>query len=129
MVLALRAFRHHLLGGGAPRPAGCLSDFDLRTDNQAITWLKTKRHLNKMYVPWLDEIEDFRFDVTHLPGSRNPTDPLSRRGFEDGDGPAQSTGDPDPENRRVAAVAFAGVQEGDEIPSPRPSGGRKPPMY
>jgi hypothetical protein len=29
-----------------------------------------------MYVPWLDEIEDFRFDVTskvtHLPGARNP---------------------------------------------------------
>ncbi len=48
-----------------------------------------------MYVRWLDEIEDFRFDVTHLPGSRNPRDPLSesRRGFADGDGPAASTGD------------------------------------
>ena len=34
-----------------------------------------------MYVRRLDEIEDFRFDVTHLPGSRNPSDPLSRRGF------------------------------------------------
>ena len=66
-------------------------DFDLRTDNQAITWLKTNRHLNKMYVRWLDEIEDFRFDVTHLPGARNPTDPLSLR-----DGPAASTGVPDP---------------------------------
>jgi hypothetical protein len=31
--------------------------------------------------------------VTHLPGTRNPTDPLSRRGFADGDGPAASTGD------------------------------------
>ena len=69
VVHALRAFRHYLLGGGAPRPAGCWSDFDLRTDNQAITWLKTNRHLNKMYVRWLDEIEDFRFDVTHLPGA------------------------------------------------------------
>jgi hypothetical protein len=96
----LRAFRHYLLGGGAPRPAGCLSDFDLRTDNQAITRLKTNRHLNKMYVRWLDEIEDFRFDVTHLPGSRNPTDPLSRCGFEDSDGPAQSTGVPDPESQQ-----------------------------
>jgi len=93
VVHALRAFRHYLLGGGAPRPGGCWSDFDLRTDNQAITWLKTNRHLNKMYVRWLDEIEDFRFDVTHLPGSRNPSDPLSRRGFPDGDGPASSTGD------------------------------------
>ncbi len=98
VVHALRAFRHYLLGGGAPRPAGCWSDFDLRTDNQAITWLKTNRHLNKMCVRWLDEIEDFRVDVTHLPGARNPTDPLSRRGFADGDGPAASTGDADAES-------------------------------
>jgi hypothetical protein len=48
-----------------------------------------------MYVRRLDETEDFRFDVTHLPGSRNPTDPLSRRGFEDCYGSAPSTGDPD----------------------------------
>ena len=46
------------------------------------------------------QIEDFRFDVTHLPGARNPTDPLSRRGFADGDGPAASTGDPDPESQQ-----------------------------
>jgi hypothetical protein len=56
----LRAFRHYLLGGGAPRQPGCWSDFDLQTDNQAITWLKTNRHLNKMYIRWLDEIEDFQ---------------------------------------------------------------------
>ena len=49
VVHALRIFRHYLLGSGAPRPAGCRSDFDLQTDNQAITWLKTNRHLNKMY--------------------------------------------------------------------------------
>ena len=56
------------------------------------------RHLNKMYVSWLDEIKDFRFDLTHLLGVRNPTDPLSRRGFADCDGPAASTGDPDKES-------------------------------
>ena len=100
VVQALRTFRHYLLGGGAPRPAECWSDFDLRTDNQAITWLKTNRHLNKMFVRWLDEIEDFRFNVIHLPGTRNPTDPLSRRGFADGDGPAASTGDADPESQQ-----------------------------
>ena len=55
-----------------------------------------------MYVCWLDEIEGFRFDVTHLPGSRNPTDPLSRCGFADGnrDGLPASTGDPDAESRQ-----------------------------
>ncbi len=40
VVPALRPFQHYLLGGGAPRPAGCWSDFDLQMDNQAITWLK-----------------------------------------------------------------------------------------
>jgi hypothetical protein len=83
--------------------------------------------------------------VTHLPGARNPGDPLTRRGFAYGPGQAASTGDPDPESqqelfsllgrdtpcpealaviragwavdRRVAAVWFAGVLEGDDSPS------------
>ena len=50
VVHALRVFKHYLLGSGAPRPLGCGSDFDLWTDNQAITWLKTNRHLNKMFA-------------------------------------------------------------------------------
>ena len=33
-------------------------------------------------------------------GSHSPTDPLSRRGFADGNGPAASTGDPDPESQQ-----------------------------
>ena len=154
VVHALRVFKHYLLGSGAPRPPGCGSDFDLRTDNQAITWLKTNRHLNKMYVCWLDEIEDFRFDVTHLPGARNPSDPLSRRGFADGPGPAALTGDPDPESqqelfsrlgrdapasavlaviragwettRQSAAATFATIPGGYEIPF-TPEGGRYSP--
>ena len=56
-----------------------------------------------MYVHWLDEIEDFRFDVTHLPGARNPTDPLSRSGFADGDGLGASTGDPDPRSAEISS--------------------------
>ena len=116
VVNALRVFRHYLLGSGAPRPAGCGSDFDLRTDNQAVTWLKTNRHLNKMYVRWLDEIEDFRFDVTHLPGTRNPADPLSRRSFRDGNGPAAATGDMDPESQQELFSRL-----GRDAPSSQPS--------
>ena len=144
VVHALCTFRHYLLGGGAPWPEGCWSDFDLRTDNQAIAWLKTNRHLNKMYVRWLDEIEDFRFDVTHPPGSRNPTDPLSRRGFADGDGPAASTGDLDPESQQAlfsrlgrdaaAPAVLAAIREGWATTAahgggrlrPRSGGGRTP---
>ena len=115
----------------------------------------TNRHPNKMYVRWLDEIEDFRFDVTHLPGSRNPADPLSRRAFADGDGPAASTGDPAAESqqelfsrvgrdarvsatlaavrsrwattRNAAATTFANVQGGDAIPSTPRGGWHAPP--
>ena len=53
-----------------------------------------------MYYLGLDEIDNFLFDLTHLPGSRNSTDPLSRRswlsrrGFASGDGQAASTGYP-----------------------------------
>jgi hypothetical protein len=103
VVHALQVIKHYLFGCGAPRPLGCGSDFDLRTDNRAVTWLKTSRHSNKMYVRRLDEIEDFRFNVTHLPGSRDPADPLTRRGFAgaDGPGPAASTGDPDTESLQV----------------------------
>ena len=101
MAHALWVFRQCLPGGGAPRPAGCWTDFGLRTDNQAITWLKPNRRLNKMRaccVRRLDEIEDFRFDATRPPagGARNPTDPLSRRGFADGGGLAPSTVDSEP---------------------------------
>jgi hypothetical protein len=35
VVHALQVFKHNLLGSGTARPAGCRSDFDLRTDNQA----------------------------------------------------------------------------------------------
>ena len=49
VVHALRVFKHYLLGG-APRPEGCWTDFDLRTDNQAVMWLKTNRNLNRMYA-------------------------------------------------------------------------------
>ncbi len=47
---ALRVFQHYLMGGGTTRPTCCWFDFDLLTDNQAMTWLKTNRHLSKMYV-------------------------------------------------------------------------------
>jgi hypothetical protein len=77
VVYSLLVFRHYLLGGGEPRTPGCWTDLDLQTENhwQAITWLKTNRHLNKMCIRWLGEIADFRFDVTHLPGDGSTVSP------------------------------------------------------
>ena len=56
VVHALPAFRHNLLGGGAPGPEGCCSDFDSRTDKQAIAWLETNRHPNKVHARSFDAI-------------------------------------------------------------------------
>ena len=112
VVHALRVFRHYLLGSGAPRPPGVLSDFTLRTDNQAVTWLRTKRDVNRFMARWLDEIEEFRFDVEHVPGKLNPADPLSRRGF-----PA-----PSPPDSLAAALHAPAVEvAGDVARSPRPA--------
>ena len=69
------------VGSGAPRPPGVLSDFTLRTDKQAVSWLRTERDINRFLAPWLDEIEEFRFDVEHVPGRLNPADLLTRRHF------------------------------------------------
>ena len=126
-----------------------------RTTRRLITWLKTNRHLNKMCVGWLDKIEDFRFGVTHLPSSRHPADPLTQRGFADGcPGRRCRQGTPiqkvsrssafssgprrtilsgarrrsrwvGGENRRVAAVTFADVEEGHN--PLRARGGVSPP--
>ena len=68
VVHALLVFHHYLLGSGAPRPPGTLSNFTLRTDNQAVSWLCTKRDINRFLARWLDEIKEFCFDVEHVPG-------------------------------------------------------------
>jgi hypothetical protein len=57
---------------------------------------------NKMYVRRLYEIEDCHSDAPAWLSSRNPTrtDPLSRRGFADGNGPAASAGNADAESQQ-----------------------------
>ncbi len=93
-----------------------------------------------MCVRRLDETADFRFDVTHMPGARNPTDPLTRQGFADagGPGPAASTGDPDPESQQelysrlrrdapavLAAIYYRSRRVGGEPPGGRGYGRRR----
>ena len=127
VVHALRVFRHYLLGSSAPRPPGTLSDFTLRTDNQAVSWLRTKREVNRFLARWLDEIEEFRFEVEHVPGRLNPADPLTRRGWpqpmardpvtaeELGTGPVTATSPP------PATAAAAVVTPGSATADPPPA--------
>jgi hypothetical protein len=74
VVHAFRVFRHYLLGSGPPRPPGVRTDFTgtVRTNNQAVTWLRTKRDIHWFLARWLDEFEEFRFEVERLPGRLNP---------------------------------------------------------
>ena len=76
VVHALRTFKHYLLGGGGAGAGTRGTDFDLRTDNQAVVWLKTNKHINRMYALLMDELAEFVFDITHLTDSKNSKDPL-----------------------------------------------------
>ena len=53
-----------------PPPAGAPLGFTLRAriDNQAVSWLCTKRDINRFHARWLDKIEEFRFGVEHTLG-------------------------------------------------------------
>ena len=64
---------------------GVLSDFTPRTDNQAVSWLLNTRDINHFLSRWLDEIEDFLYDVEHVPGRLNPADPSTSSCFPDRD--------------------------------------------
>ena len=81
LVHALRVWRHYLLGSGAPRRPGNLTDFTIRTDNQAVTWLRSKKDLSRLHARWLDDLAEFSFNMVHVPGHSNPTDPLTRCGL------------------------------------------------
>ena len=77
MVHALRVWHHYLLGSGAQLQPGCLTDFTIHTDNQEVTWLLSKKDLSSLHARWLDYLAKFSFDVVHVPGHHNPTDPLT----------------------------------------------------
>ena len=97
VVHELRVWQHYLLGSGAPRRPGNLTNFTICTDNQVVTWLCSKKDLSRLHARWLDDLAEFSFDVVHVPGHHNPTDPLTRCRPP---WPAPSTGDTDPESQQ-----------------------------
>ena len=52
--------------------------FQLLTDNQAVTYLLSKKHLSGREARWLDTLANFDMSITHKPGKDNVADPLSR---------------------------------------------------
>jgi hypothetical protein len=61
IMFALRKLRYYLAG----------RRFELFTDHKALTYMFEQRKLNDMLERWLDEILDFDFTVTHIPGVLN----------------------------------------------------------
>ena len=75
-----------------------------------ISWLRTKRDIQGFFTRWLNEIEEFRFDVEHFSGRLNPADPLTRRGFPDRDpGAARPAAAVDPSPALAAAAVDVSV--------------------
>ena len=81
VVHALCVWRHYLLGSGAPLQPGDLTDFTICTDNQVVTWLRSKKDLSLLHARWLDYLAEFSFNIVHVPGHSNPADPLTRCGL------------------------------------------------
>jgi transposase InsO family protein len=69
VVYFTKVFRNYLLG----------SQFILRTDNSALQWLRKMQLPLGQTARWLEQLEEFRFDVVHRPGRNHcNADSLSR---------------------------------------------------
>ncbi|MCG8033357.1 MAG: DDE-type integrase/transposase/recombinase, partial [Candidatus Thiodiazotropha taylori] len=69
VVTALKHFHHYLLG----------QTVKLRTDNSAVSWIRTLKNPSGQVFRWLQYIETYDISVTHRPGkSHGNADALSR---------------------------------------------------
>ena len=67
VIHALRVWRTYLF-----RP------FEVVTDNQAVTYLLSKKQLSSRETRWLDLLADFDMTISHKPGRENIADAISR---------------------------------------------------
>ena len=69
LIFALRKFRHYLMG----------TRFTWHTDHEGLKWLRNTRDPRGRYARWIEELEEFDFEVRYRPGVQNPhADALSR---------------------------------------------------
>ena len=81
IIYAVKAFRYLLLG------AQC--KFLIRTDHQNLKYFKSPQNITSRQARWQEFLQDYDFEITHLPGKSNTiADLLSRRkDFEGGVNP------------------------------------------
>lgn len=69
MVAFTKHFRHYLLG----------HRFLLRTDHGSLSWLRNFKEPSGQLARWLEQLQDFDFDIQHRSGSnRVNADSMSR---------------------------------------------------
>ena len=70
VMFALKTFRQYLLG----------VKFTIRTDHAALEWLKKTPTPIGQQARWVEQLEEFDYDIQHRPGHRHGNaDALSRR--------------------------------------------------
>ena len=70
MVTFIRHFRPYLLG----------RRFTLRTDHSALKWLQTLREPEGQLARWLEQLQEYEFEIIHRAGKRHlNADAMSRR--------------------------------------------------
>ncbi len=70
VVTFIRHFRHHLLG----------QHFLLRTDHGSLRWLQQFKEPEGQLARWLEQLQEYDFEVIHRPGHKHGNaDALSRR--------------------------------------------------
>ena len=52
--------------------------FQLRTDHEPLIWLQTMKDPSQKLFRWLLELQEFKFDVVHVPGRNQYADALTR---------------------------------------------------
>ena len=68
VIFALKCWRFYLF-----------KHFDLYTDNQAVTYLRTKPHLRPPEARWVDFLADLYLSIHPIPDKENTADPLIRQ--------------------------------------------------
>ncbi|KII65807.1 Transposon Tf2-6 polyprotein [Thelohanellus kitauei] len=69
IILAIRKFRHYLLG----------KKFTLFTYHNPLTYLKSVKNINGRRARWILELEEYEFEIQYVPGKSNTVaDGLSR---------------------------------------------------
>ena len=69
-VVFIQQFRLYLLG----------RTFQLRTDHSSLTWLHNFKEPEEQLARWLEQLQEYNFEIIHLPGRRySNADAMSRR--------------------------------------------------